>query len=54
MSTHIFPKDNVKKTGDFMVNKKEINLLDFKNGRYNNLTTTEQQHFKDYLEANKL
>jgi len=52
MSTHIHPAKRVK--GVFYVNGKAISLSDYRMCRYNNLTTTEQQHFKDYLKANKL
>jgi len=52
MSTHIFPAKRVK--GVFYVNGKAISLSDYRMCRYNDLTTTEQQHFKDYLKANKL
>jgi len=54
MATHIFPADNVKETGVFFVNHKRISLSDYRMCRYNNLTNTEQQHFKEYLKANKL
>jgi len=52
MSTHIHPAKRVK--GVFYVNGKAISLSDYRMCRYNNLTNTEQQHFKEYLKANKL
>ncbi len=52
MSAHIFPSKKHK--GIFFVNGKIISLKDYRLCRYNDLNNSEQQHFKQYLESNKL